>query len=541
MSQHGYPERLSNRSKSFQEDGSKWKVFPYPSSIWCITSVSWLMGLLFVSMVWLQERASASCWRSVADPSQLGALHPQIDHPPTGRRWSGPRGWSAAGGCSSGAGGVGAVGGGAGGGGGGAGGAAEGAGSGCKVTVLVFREGKRVNMLRVRENRDGTYSPLDQAKCPATLTQLLERESGGPLHENAVTMGKMMELRRRMEALELQRRRRPNASAAAPLGDKADIQKTRSEETLSVSSLLDEPASRSYDPYVEDDSGHYDRYDRYERYGCYGRADTCALLPPIGTRALSNHSLQDTVMESDRFKLPDALAAPDEGETPATSATPATTTAYGALVGGEGRGWRARGFGSSSQLGGAAGAGPGAGGGGRGRGRRRRRGRRQAPAGRPRAAALRLHLGPGAAHAQQVTSSSFKVPHRPLSMNRATGDKLAFHSAIKLRPGIPLMLPALSRHRNREHLHLSDERLELARHDVAEAGATVATSVPATGAAPTPATGAARRVRCGVCRRRLSAATEHRCRCGAAYCAPHRYAEVHGCAYDYKALRTHRN
>jgi hypothetical protein len=37
--------------------------------------------------------------------------------------------------------------------------------NGCKVTVLVFREGERVNMLRVRENRDGSYSPLDHNKC----------------------------------------------------------------------------------------------------------------------------------------------------------------------------------------------------------------------------------------------------------------------------------------------------------------------------------------------------------------------------------------
>lgn len=41
----------------------------------------------------------------------------------------------------------------------------SGAGSGCKVTVVVFREGERVNMLRVRENKDGTYSPLDTTKC----------------------------------------------------------------------------------------------------------------------------------------------------------------------------------------------------------------------------------------------------------------------------------------------------------------------------------------------------------------------------------------
>lgn len=87
------------------------------------------------------------------------------------------------------------------------------------------------------------------------------------------------------------------------------------------------------------------------------------------------------------------------------------------------------------------------------------------------------------------------------------------------------MLPALSRHRNREHLHLSDEGLDLRPGRPA----------PAAPAAPAPAAPAAPRRRCQLCRRRLSVATAHRCRCGGSYCAPHRYAEVHGCCYDYKA------
>lgn len=132
--------------------------------------------------------------------------------------------------------------------------------SGCKVTVLVFRDGERVNMLRVKENHDGTYSPLEHSKLYAnspTLTQLLEREIedfspvvgmataaralGGPraLRDNAVTMGKMLDLRRRMDALSLHRPRGPRAPAADTF-DKVEIQKTRSEETLSVPSLLEE-------------------------------------------------------------------------------------------------------------------------------------------------------------------------------------------------------------------------------------------------------------------------------------------------------------
>ncbi|XP_028172387.1 zinc finger A20 and AN1 domain-containing stress-associated protein 4-like, partial [Ostrinia furnacalis] len=58
---------------------------------------------------------------------------------------------------------------------------------------------------------------------------------------------------------------------------------------------------------------------------------------------------------------------------------------------------------------------------------------------------------------------------------------------------------------------------------------------PAAAPPPAPTPAPARRLRCAWCRKRLTIATKHTCRCGTDYCAPHRYAEVHGCAYDYKA------
>ncbi|KOB69463.1 Uncharacterized protein OBRU01_15043 [Operophtera brumata] len=90
------------------------------------------------------------------------------------------------------------------------------------------------------------------------------------------------------------------------------------------------------------------------------------------------------------------------------------------------------------------------------------------------------------------------------------------------------ILPALSRHRNREHLHLSDEGLHLHRVRDAEHASEERLAAP-------PVKEKKLRVRCALCAKRLSIATVHTCRCGAAFCAPHRYAEVHGCAYDYKA------
>lgn len=229
---------------------------------------------------------------------------------------------------------------------------------GCKMTVLVFRDGERVSMLSVRENRDGTYSPLDHNKCPRVSEvshlpdkeySLVEGPCRGALHDNAVTMGKMMDLRRRMETLTLTR---PQLAAR---NDKADIQKTRSEETL----------SRQYETQPDTFTPTYD--------GAYTGYEYEPNFPERGV-----------------------LGA-----------------------------WLSS---STSRL---------------------------------------ETLG---------------------------------------------ALPALSRHANREHLHLSDDLLHRPPPDKKPP-----------------------RLRCAFCKKRLSIATVHKCRCGASFCAPHRYAEVHGCAYDYKA------
>eukprot|EP00047_Mylnosiga_fluctuans_P013248 m.30397 g.30397 ORF g.30397 m.30397 type:complete len:481 (+) comp4776_c0_seq1:83-1525(+) len=42
------------------------------------------------------------------------------------------------------------------------------------------------------------------------------------------------------------------------------------------------------------------------------------------------------------------------------------------------------------------------------------------------------------------------------------------------------------------------------------------------------------RPRCDQCHRKLKAAASYSCRCGGSFCAQHRYAETHSCAFDYK-------
>ncbi|PNF25108.1 hypothetical protein B7P43_G02040 [Cryptotermes secundus] len=87
---------------------------------------------------------------------------------------------------------------------------------GCRVTVLVFREGDQVNLFRVIENEDGTYSPLSESWSGSSIRNLFAEdepeEAERRLQENSVTMGKMQELRTRMEKLSLQKKpKKPSA------------------------------------------------------------------------------------------------------------------------------------------------------------------------------------------------------------------------------------------------------------------------------------------------------------------------------------------
>nr|CAD7573257.1 unnamed protein product [Timema californicum] len=81
---------------------------------------------------------------------------------------------------------------------------------GCQVTVLLFREGDQVNLFRVVENEDGSYSPLSQSWNGTSLRNLFAEEDSEVedkrLHENSVTMGKVQDLRAKMEKLSLQKK-----------------------------------------------------------------------------------------------------------------------------------------------------------------------------------------------------------------------------------------------------------------------------------------------------------------------------------------------
>lgn len=80
---------------------------------------------------------------------------------------------------------------------------------GSKVTVLLFREGEHINLIRVIENEDGTCYPFSDSWLPvsrsrskeSSQTKLADRQM-----ENNKMMLKVIELRRKMEGLSMQKK-----------------------------------------------------------------------------------------------------------------------------------------------------------------------------------------------------------------------------------------------------------------------------------------------------------------------------------------------
>lgn len=89
---------------------------------------------------------------------------------------------------------------------------------GSKVTVLLFREGDNINLIRVIENEDGTCYPYSDSWAPPRLAP--REHSQSKYHErsseNNVMMNKVIELRKKMEGLSMKKQaKKPTGGAAS--------------------------------------------------------------------------------------------------------------------------------------------------------------------------------------------------------------------------------------------------------------------------------------------------------------------------------------
>ncbi|KAA0198219.1 hypothetical protein HAZT_HAZT002911, partial [Hyalella azteca] len=71
------------------------------------------------------------------------------------------------------------------------------------VTLLVLRDGDSVNLYRVMEHEDGSFSPLNQSWASSTPGGALERSLGSRADEDAKTQSTLEQLRAKMEAIKL--------------------------------------------------------------------------------------------------------------------------------------------------------------------------------------------------------------------------------------------------------------------------------------------------------------------------------------------------
>lgn len=83
--------------------------------------------------------------------------------------------------------------------------------AGCKITFLIYREGDTINLLKVVENNDGSYSSLsDLRKSGRSRINVRTDTDSQQQHTTTMdykqkTFNKMAELRRKMEELNIKK------------------------------------------------------------------------------------------------------------------------------------------------------------------------------------------------------------------------------------------------------------------------------------------------------------------------------------------------
>ncbi|XP_052121705.1 uncharacterized protein LOC113208232 isoform X3 [Frankliniella occidentalis] len=104
-----------------------------------------------------------------------------------------------------------------------------------QLTVLVFCEGEQLNLFRVVENNDGTYSPITDPVNTSSIRNVLATDEPDTAaqrhHENTVTMGKMKELQRKLNSGMLRRKMKLNSSQE--LGNQESSQESHANITHS--------------------------------------------------------------------------------------------------------------------------------------------------------------------------------------------------------------------------------------------------------------------------------------------------------------------
>lgn len=128
--------------------------------------------------------------------------------------------------------------------------------AGAKVSVLVFKDGDVINLIRVIENDDGSYHPYNE-KSSSSPTRLSAREDGqvgfyNKLQENNTMLAKLTELRKKIADVSLKR----HFKNSKPVDN---------EENVSVGCIGEKPSKESEEDFDDpkDDKTNEDSGFRY--------------------------------------------------------------------------------------------------------------------------------------------------------------------------------------------------------------------------------------------------------------------------------------
>ncbi|KAK7073365.1 AN1-type zinc finger protein 4 [Halocaridina rubra] len=124
------------------------------------------------------------------------------------------------------------------------------------VTLLVLRDGDNVNVYRVVENQDGSFSPLNESFNSVASNEQLERDTLQAAEEGTKTRARMKDLQARMDAIKIKKKARMErarlGSSQRPVSrgskggqDRVDDHLSSRDEISESKEKLDHPSSRS--------------------------------------------------------------------------------------------------------------------------------------------------------------------------------------------------------------------------------------------------------------------------------------------------------
>lgn len=381
-----------------------------------------------------------------------------------------------------------------------------------QVTLLVFRDGDQLNFFRVVDRGDGTLTPLSDSLSGASMYNLYDEEeeenpppiSQEAIKENSVTMNKMRLLKNRMES---QKNLKPKYQPEPPATEKptnTSILSTRRRFQLTSASGASKPQDTAF-RVVEKAKVGGAQVSSSKQSTATSRMTPKGPLPPVSTRRKTN-----------QIDVSDFLTQSSQETKVVPSSRTLTRSAFK-----EGRKTISELVKDSKEI--------------------KPLGSISKPVNHhketrtssPSHGATSLDYTSGSANLRQsrIPEDSSEVRY-PLDLTSGSG---GFRRIRVMENRIPtpegrrsgLLNDSLSYSYRIPHGSTSASNNSPSHHHLPP--------VKTKPHPPPQLLPPKKKTRCFSCGKKTGLATTYQCRCGNSFCATHRYAEAHGCTYDYKS------